>query len=143
MKGLSSLNMRYSPLLQIRKSAQRGQIVCFRSHSKHSHWDLNPGLSDAKSTPPGQVLTVCIGPNRGAADVHGEGSQYVPVLALCWGSALCSPSLTSTMTLWGVCYCWTHFTDEEVNMQSWNALSQACVTPDPWIPCPRESFTLM
>ena len=87
------------PLLQIRKSAQRGQMVCFRSHSKHSHWDSNPGLSDAKSTAPGQVLTVYIGPNRGAADVHGEGGQYVPVLALCWGSALCSPSLTSTMTL--------------------------------------------
>lgn len=76
------MSMCYFPPLQIRKSAQRGQIICFRSHSKHSHWDSNPGLSDAKSTPHGQVLTVYTGPNSDAADVHGEGGQCLPVLAL-------------------------------------------------------------
>ena len=142
MQGLSCLSMCYFPLLQIRKSAQRGQIICLRSHSKHSHWDSNPGLSDAslhhmaKCSQSILVPTVMLLMSTvRAASVYGAG----PVL----GSALCSPSLTSTMTLWCVCYCWTHFTDKQVNMQSWNALSQACVTPDPWIPGPRESFMLM
>lgn len=65
------------------------------------------------------------------AMLMAKAAQHLLAPALCQGSARCSPTLTSTVTLCGGgCYRWTHFTDEEVNMQSWDPLSQACATPN-------------
>ena len=71
------MNRQYFPLLQTRTPAQRGQVICLKSHNTRLHWDSNPGLSDAKSNPPGQVLTTYTGPNGDAATVHGEGRWHL------------------------------------------------------------------
>lgn len=73
-------------------------------HSKQWCWDSNPGLSDSKSIPQGQLLTVYTGPNSDAPDVDGVNSQHLLGTSLVPG--LCSVltsslTLTSTITLWG------------------------------------------